>query len=110
MSLRKPINTQCRECTHDPLDKGSAAQQIACCVCTDCSLHPVRPITTKGIPIALLQHWGLKPSDLCDRARHLVENAIACSVEGQIEPLLDVTDETDARILVNGHRVAGGAV
>jgi len=84
MSLRKPINGKCRDCIYDHLDKGTAAQQIACCVDTDCPLHPVRPITTKSIPIALLQHWRVKPSDLCDRARPLVENASSCSVEGQI--------------------------
>ena len=93
MSLRKPINDKCRDCIYDPLDKGTAAQQIACCVCTDCSLHPVRPITTKSIPIALLQHLRLKPSDLCDRARPLVENAIPCSVEGQIDRLAGRTGQ-----------------
>lgn len=84
MSLRKSINDKCRGCIYDPLERGTAAQQIACCIGTDCPLHPVRPITTKNIPIALLQHWGLKPSDLCDRARALVENASSYSVEGQI--------------------------
>ena len=87
MRLRKSINGKCRDCIYDHLDKGTAAQQIACCVDTDCFLHPVRPITTKGIPIALLQHWRVKPSDLCNRARPLVENASSCSVESRNDRL-----------------------
>jgi hypothetical protein len=94
MSLRKPINDKCRDCSYDSLDRGTAAQKIACCVDTDCPLHPVRPITTKGIPIALLQHWRVKPSDLCDRARPLVENASSCSVEGQFGHLAGRTQST----------------
>ena len=94
MSLRKPINDKCRDCSYDSLDRGTAAQKIACCVDTDCPLHLVRPITTKGIPTALLRHWRVKPSDLCDRARPLVENASTYSVEGQIGSLAVGTQPT----------------
>ena len=110
MSLRKAINTQCRECSHDPLDKGSAAQQIACCTISDCPLHPVRPITAKVIPQRLLDYWGITIDSLCERARPLVKTAPSCSGEGQIEPLQNKTDATDAKVLVNGQKVAGGAV
>lgn len=82
MKLRKPINAMCRQCIHDPLDAGSAAQQIACCTMNDCALHPARPVTPKSIPLRLLVHWGISIDSLCDRAKPLVENASSCSVEG----------------------------
>lgn len=85
MSLRKAVNYKCRECTHDPLDKGSAAQQIAGCTISNCRLHPVRPVTAKVIPLRLLVHWGISIDSLCNRARPLVESASSCSVEGQID-------------------------
>ena len=46
MSLRKAVNAKCRQCTYDPFDAGTAAQQIAVCIDSDCPLHPVRPLTT----------------------------------------------------------------
>ena len=83
MSLRKAINAKCRECTHDPTDAGSAAQQIACCTMTDCPLHPVRPITATTIPSRLLDTWQLTTADLCERARPLVETSPTSFKEGR---------------------------
>lgn len=100
MSLRNAINKKCRECIHDPLDKGSAAQQIACCQIHDCPLHPVRPVTAKVIPQQLLDHWRISIESLCVRARPLVKTASSCSVEGQIEPLQDANNTTDTRVEV----------
>jgi len=108
MSLRNAINAKCRECIHDPLDKGSAAQQIACCMIHDCPLHPVRPITATVIPQQLLDHWRISIDSLCKRVKPLIKTAPSCSGEGQFEPLPDVTRETDAKVLVNGQKVAGG--
>jgi hypothetical protein len=88
ISLRNAINSKCRECIHDPLDKGSAAQQIACCMIHDCPLHPVRPITATVIPKQLLDHWRIPIDSLCERARPLVEPAPSCSVDDHIERLL----------------------
>jgi hypothetical protein len=99
MSLRKAINAKCKECAHDPLDKGSAAQQIACCISTDCDLHAVRPVTCKSIPQTLLDHWHLTAEDLCERARPLVEAQPSCSVEGQIDGLPDVKPNVEGEIL-----------
>ena len=72
MSLRKAINAMCRQCAYDPLDVGTAAQQIACCVAIECPLHSVRPITTKFIPEGLLLAFRVSPEELDDRARGLV--------------------------------------
>lgn len=94
MKLRIPINAKCRDCIYDPLDKGSAAQQIACCIIHDCSLHPVRPITATVIPQQLLDHWGIPINSLCERARPLVKRAPPCPVDGQIDPLADGTQST----------------
>jgi hypothetical protein len=94
MNLRNPINKNCRECIYDPLDKGSAAQQIACCMIHDCAFHPVRPITATVIPQQLLDHLGISIDSLCKRARPLVRTASSCSVEGQIDRLADGTRST----------------
>ena len=102
MSLRKAINTKCRECTHDPLDRGSAAQQIACCTINDCPLHPVRPITATVISQQLLDHWRISIDSLCKRARPLVKTALSCSKDSQIEALQDVKSKTDIRVQVTG--------
>ena len=88
MSLRKAVNAKCLECTYDPSDVGTAAQQIAVCIDSDCPLHSVRPITTKRLPISLLEAYGVDPLKLDDRARGLVYPAVNCSGEGQNEALL----------------------
>jgi hypothetical protein len=72
MSLRNSINRKCRQCAYDPLDVGTSAQQIACCIAIECPLHSVRPITTKFIPEALLLAYRVSPEELDDRARGLV--------------------------------------
>lgn len=72
MSLRKSVNSMCRQCAYDPLDVGTAAQQIACCIAIECPLHTVRPITTKFIPEGLLLAYRVSPEDLDDRSRGLV--------------------------------------
>ena len=100
ISLRKAINTKCRECIHDPLDRGSAAQQIACCTIHDCPLHSARPITAKVIPLRLLDQWGISINSLCNRARPLADTATPCSVDRQIELFEGETGETDTRVLV----------
>ena len=94
ISLRNSINKKCRECIYDNLDKGSAAQQIACCMIHDCPLHPARPITAKVIPQQLLDHLQIDIDSLCERARPLVKTAPSCSVEGQIDHLADGTRST----------------
>jgi hypothetical protein len=91
MSLRDAINKKCRECTHDPLDAGSAAQQIACCVSSNCPLHSVRPITAKTIPKSLLDTYNISPEQLDARARGLVGSKPIVSEDGQID-LLPTTE------------------
>ncbi|MDG2272481.1 MAG: hypothetical protein P8L39_09260 [Halioglobus sp.] len=90
MSLRKAINNKCRQCTHDSLDPGTAAQQIACCVASDCPLHPVRPITTTIIPIRLLEAHRINAEQLCERARELVQLEPIAPDAGQNGPLLGI--------------------
>lgn len=87
-SLRKAINAKCRECTCDSLDAGTAAQQIACCIDTECPLHPVRPITTTLIPTKLLDCCHITPEQLDAKARALVGLDGLASGSGQNGPLL----------------------
>ena len=84
MSLRSAINAMCRDCICDPLDAGSAAQQIGCCVSTDCPLHSVRPITTTAIPVRLLDGYHIALEQLDTRARGLVKLDAVTSESGQI--------------------------
>lgn len=46
-SLRGAINTHCRDCAYDPLDKGAGTwrAQVESCSVTSCSLYSVRPTT-----------------------------------------------------------------
>jgi hypothetical protein len=92
MSLRNAINKKCRECIHDPLDRGSAAQQIACCMIHDCPLYPVRPITATVIPQQLLDHWRISIDSLCERTRPVVKTAPSCSGDGQNDQIQDTSD------------------
>tara|TARA_R110000803_G_scaffold3216_1_gene10911 strand:+ start:12453 stop:12743 length:291 start_codon:yes stop_codon:yes gene_type:complete len=73
-SLRGAIDKKCRACTYDELDAGTARQQIACCIDTDCPLHCVRPVNTEVIPVRLLVAYGIKAEQLCDRSRGLVQD------------------------------------
>jgi hypothetical protein len=100
MSLRKAINAKCRVCIHETLDKGSAAQQIACCTISECPLHFVRPITATLIPQQLLDHWRISIDLLCERARLLVKTAPSCPEDDQMEPLQDVKSKTYTKVLV----------
>jgi hypothetical protein len=68
VSLRQAINQMCRECNCDPLDRGTANQQIAACVAESCPLRPVRPIAR-----------GTKPEQLDERARALIVTDTASS-------------------------------
>ena len=89
MSLRKAINAMCRDCTYDPLDNGSAAQQIACCTCKSCPLHKVRPMTAKSIPQQLLRAYKIAPAELDTQARALITPSLSCPSDGQNKHLLD---------------------
>ena len=44
--FREAINEQCRECIYDVRGHGTWRQQIEDCTSKDCSLYPVRPITS----------------------------------------------------------------
>ena len=94
MSLRKAINAKCKQCIYDPMDAGTAAQQIAACICRDCPLHKVRPITTKQLPLSLLEAYRVNPLELDDRARRLVYPSGTSSGDGQIG-LLVTSDSND---------------
>ena len=87
MSFRLAVNAKRRSRTNDPRDVATAAQQIVCCVVADCHLHPHRPITTKAIPLELLDSYRPSPEKLDDRARVLVTPKKKFSGESQNEPL-----------------------
>jgi hypothetical protein len=46
-SLRGAINTHCRNCVYDPLDKGAGTwrMQTEACTVTQCALYEVRPVS-----------------------------------------------------------------
>ena len=93
MSLRAAINAMCKSCAYDPLDYGTCAQQIACCTNRNCELYSKRPITSKAIPIELLDRYRLSPEDLDDRARGLLKPRLNSLAEAEIGVLLEA--ETD---------------
>jgi hypothetical protein len=65
----------CKDCTYDELDKGTWRQQVAACTIKTCPLHSVRPVDKRTlIPSELLDHWGIKPEDLDDKARQLIKD------------------------------------
>ena len=99
MSLRKAINAKCKQCICDPMDAGTAAQQIAACICRDCPLHKVRPITTKQLPVSLLEAYNVNPLELDDRARGLVHPPVSCSGDGQNGSLvtLDLNEKFESQ-------------
>ena len=86
MSLRKAVNTKCRQCTYDPWDAGTAAQQIAVCIDSGCPLHSARPITTKRLPISLLEAYNVDLLKLDVRARGLVYPIVNCSGDARNSP------------------------
>ena len=106
MSLRKAVNTKCRQCTYDPLDAGTAAQQIAVCIDSDCPLHSVRPITTKRLPIALLEAYNVDLLKLDFRARGLVYPIVNCSGDARNSP--PVTAERELQTASQSDRFDAG--
>lgn len=86
-SLRQAINAKCRECIYDPLGGGTAAQQITCCTLSDCPLYLVRPITATTLPVRLLDRFNVQISELCPRARGLVQKSDMCRGNGSNGPL-----------------------
>jgi len=50
MSLRKAINSKCRECIYDPVSgNGTWRQQVAACTSKTCPIYLVRPMPANGI-------------------------------------------------------------
>lgn len=47
ITRQKAIDLKCKDCSYDPLDKGTWVEQVAICECTSCPLHPYRPIPTR---------------------------------------------------------------
>ena len=88
MKLRSAVNAKCRECTYDPKDAGSAAQQIACRTTKSCPLHQVRPVTAKSIPVTLLKAYSVSFDQLESRARALVTPKPGSSEDRQFDHLL----------------------
>ena len=96
MSLRKAVDAKCRKCTYDPFDVGTAAQQIAVCIDFDCPLHSVRPITTKRLPISLLEAYRVDPLTLDDGARGLVYPYATYAGDAQTSPTVTAKRELQA--------------
>lgn len=46
--FRAAINAKCKDCTYDPLGRGTWRQQVEGCGVTGCPLYPLRPRPTKG--------------------------------------------------------------
>ena len=45
--LRSAIDDHCKSCGYDPKENGTWRLQIENCVCCDCHLYPVRPVTIR---------------------------------------------------------------
>ena len=48
-SLKQAIADKCKDCTYDPLDKGTWRDQVERCKIKSCALWPVRPMTVATI-------------------------------------------------------------
>ena len=106
MSLRKAVNAKCLECTYDPFDVGTAAQQIAVCIDSDCPLQSLRPITTRRLPISLLEAYKVDPLTLDDRARGLVYPSATYAGDAQNSP--PVTAERELQTASQSDRFDAG--
>jgi len=60
MSLRKAINSKCKDCTYDNLAPGTWLQQITLCPANDCPLYDRRPQSKSAIPESVLSYYGIK--------------------------------------------------
>ena len=58
-SLRKAINAHCRSCVYDSANAGNWRQQVTMCACHDCSLYPVRPVSSADIPENILTAYSV---------------------------------------------------
>lgn len=83
MSLRKAINEKYRQCTHDIVEKGSAAQQIARSISTDWPLHWVPG------------HSRLTKAGLCNCASLMVKTGPRGAGKGICSPLQDASPQGD---------------
>jgi hypothetical protein len=81
MKLRSAIDSMCRQCSYDKLDRGSCWQQVACCTLTSCPLFSVRPVRCSQIPKSLLDHRRIRLEDLDQRARVLVRGENSCEID-----------------------------
>lgn len=89
VSLRKAVNAKCRECTYDPLNVGTPAQQIAVCIDSDCPLQPSEPLESKRLPISLLEVFRADPPQLDESVRDPVRpSGKKCTVGAQNGTLL----------------------
>lgn len=43
-SMRTAIDAKCKDCIHDPYQRGNWREQIAACESSNCALHDVRPV------------------------------------------------------------------
>ena len=50
-SLKKAVEAKCKDCTYDPLDKGTWRDQVERCNVRSCALWPVRPMTVATITL-----------------------------------------------------------
>ncbi len=62
-SLRRAIDTKCRDCIFDPLARGNWRQQITLCSCTNCPLWEYRPVSRKPLPKSLLNFLSIPDDD-----------------------------------------------
>jgi hypothetical protein len=63
-SLRKAIDDKCKDCIYDSAVPMNWKKQVTLCTSTDCSLHPVRPISrSKAESFVKLQNDPRAPLD-----------------------------------------------
>ena len=55
-SMRKAIDEKCKDCIYDQANGGNWRQQVSMCTCFDCSLWPIRPLSTQLTP----EEWAAR--------------------------------------------------
>jgi len=73
MSLRRAIDSKCRDCIHDKAAPGTWREQVAQCPCLKCPLWPFRPAPSGGPfadpprdPAAVSREWVTLPVGLAN--------------------------------------------
>jgi hypothetical protein len=68
------IAAKCRDCAGDSADLGNWKQQVTACSVESCPLYPFRPVSSKPLPDALMQAWGIEVQPSTTSGTYIAKN------------------------------------